>query len=332
MYFETAPKTRKADLFDFDYEYRHLTEMLKSGDARCIVIYGLRRTGKTSLMHVVVNENNFKYVWIDGRSFDSRTEFFAELIKELKSRKLLPLESFELKGLKLGLEQSLHEMLKNAKGLIIIVDEAQYLSPLKLDRFFAYVYDNFDIKVVFSGSEIGVLNRFIGKENPKAPLFGRAIAEIKTRRLSKNESMEFLLNGGKQAGLGIDEQEADKVINALDGTIGWLTLYGWYRKNHAWSAALKKSIEKGKAMAKEEFDNFLLTRKARKKYSMIMKILGGRELSWSELKSLLSKELGYLISDKQLSMYLAHLEDYCFIEKVAEKYKIADPLTDALFY
>lgn len=332
MYFETAPKRKKADLFNFEHEYWQLTDMLKSSDYKLIVVSGLRRTGKTSLIRVVMNENNFDHIWLDGRSFDSRVEFLGQLAQELKNKKLLPVESIELKGVKFSMEESLYEMLKKTKGLMLVVDEAQYLSPLKIDRFFAYLYDNLDIKIILSGSEVGLLNRFIGTEDPKAPLFGRAIGEVKTRRLSKSEGMKFLMDGGRQVGVAIDKTEAEEVVDRLDGIIGWLTLYGWFRKNkHTHEDALKKTLKTGKMMAKEEFHAFLATRKSRKRYSTIMKILKGRELSWSEIKSLMEKKMGYPISDMQISMYLEHLLDYCFIEKKEDKYKITDPLIEMLF-
>ncbi len=332
MYFDTAPKMRRIDLFDFDSEYKEITNFLLSEREKCLVVYGLRRTGKTSLIRVATSESKIKHIWLDGRNIDGKTEFFNQLTEELKSKKLIPIDEIEIKGVKLSFENSIKKMLKDSKDLVLVIDEAQYLAPFGLDKFFAYLYDNFNVKLIFSGSEIGVLNKFIGKENADAPLYGRAISEIKTSRLNKNDGMRFLLEGGKRAGIDINEKEAEETIKSLDGIIGWLTLYGWQRKTENHKTALEKAIEVGKAMAEKEFDNFLATRKAKKRYLQIIKILSQRKLSWSEIKALLSKELGYEVSDKQFNLYLKHLEDYCFIEKADEKYHLADPLLEMVFY
>ncbi len=72
--------------------------------------------------------------------------------------------------------------------VIIAIDEAQGLRRvnwLRFDRLFAYIFDNLtNLRLVLSGSQIGLLYGFLGLNDPRAPLFGRAYMEIKTRRLS----------------------------------------------------------------------------------------------------------------------------------------------------
>ncbi|MFH1246843.1 MAG: hypothetical protein V1644_00545, partial [Candidatus Micrarchaeota archaeon] len=67
MYFAIGPKTSKKDLFNFDTEYDELKEAVVNSSEKLIVISGLRRTGKTSLMKVVYNEIELPKVYIDAR-------------------------------------------------------------------------------------------------------------------------------------------------------------------------------------------------------------------------------------------------------------------------
>lgn len=47
-------------------------------------------------------------------------------------------------------------------------------------------------------------------------------------------------------------------VEKLDGIIGWLTKYGWYRLRFPEKEALRKTIEEGKYIAKEEFLRFVV--------------------------------------------------------------------------
>ncbi|WP_243666091.1 hypothetical protein [Vulcanisaeta sp. JCM 16159] len=59
-----------------------------------------------------------------------------------------------------------------------------------------YTYDNLRyVKFLLSGSEVGVLDRFLRVNDPEAPLFGRYIHFVSTRRHSPDESLDFLRRG-----------------------------------------------------------------------------------------------------------------------------------------
>jgi hypothetical protein len=50
LLFDLMPKARREDLFDFDEELDRLTRLLGDSRTRLIVVKGLRRSGKTSLI------------------------------------------------------------------------------------------------------------------------------------------------------------------------------------------------------------------------------------------------------------------------------------------
>lgn len=65
MLFDLEPKSRREDLYDFETELRDLINGIIND--KVIVVRGLRRTGKTSLMRVALNEVGYPYVYLDVR-------------------------------------------------------------------------------------------------------------------------------------------------------------------------------------------------------------------------------------------------------------------------
>jgi AAA+ ATPase superfamily predicted ATPase len=211
----------------------------------------------------------------------------------------------------------------NKHKITLVIDEVQLLKRIHLDNTLAYIYDNYpNIKMVLSGSEVGMLMHFLGKDNSKAPLYGRAVFELQTHRLEKEGSFLFLQQGAKQAKINLKEEEVRDAINNLDGIIGWLTKYGWHRIRLSHKEALSKTIGEGKYIAKEEFLTFAV--RAEHQYTRIIKAIK-KEGRWESIKR------GVKLSDKQLSAMLKRLINYGFVEKHDRTYTIADPLLEAAF-
>lgn len=66
MLFDLVPKEHRYDLFGREAELRELGNSIRSKE-KLIVIYGVRRVGKTSLLHVFLNEKEVPYILIDIR-------------------------------------------------------------------------------------------------------------------------------------------------------------------------------------------------------------------------------------------------------------------------
>lgn len=322
MYFDPQAKQKPGDFFNFEVLQRELKKALADPHIPLIAVHGLRRTGKTSLIRVVLNSLKKKYVWMDGREIASRNEFFIKLSEEASK-----LRRFEIKGISLkGLSWSLNLHKKdleylNKKKITLVIDEAQLLKKMKIDYLLASIFDNYpQIKIVISGSEKGMLMYFLGQANAQAPLYGRAVFELSTRRLTKEEGLNFLREGGKKCDPSIKEEEIMEAIQHLDGIIGWLTKYGWYRLRLPHKSALNKTIEEGRHVSYEEFLRFAT--RSEKKYLQILKAMkeGAR---WEEIR----KEAQ--TSDTQLSAMLKRMADYGFIEKKEQLYQISDPLLEA---
>jgi AAA+ ATPase superfamily predicted ATPase len=248
---------------------------------------------------------------------------------------LSKIKGIEISGLKLEFKERkiniIAEILEEIgkwsenKQVVLAIDEAQDLRYMKgFDKILAHIYDYVKgIKILLAGSEVGLLDKVLGIGNPKAPLFGRAFAEINLKKLSNEKSIEFLKIGFEQAGIKVNEEEINKAVLILDGIIGWLTFYG-YLRTRGYSDALERAINEGAKLIANEFKLFLEIRQmARRRYIEIMKTLI-RPSRWSEVKR--SLRIISNASDKQTSNYLKELMHYGFIEKRDDLYFISDPL------
>jgi AAA+ ATPase superfamily predicted ATPase len=338
-------KSRKEEFFNMENELETLKKELLDQNTRMIVIKGLRRTGKSSLMRVALNETKVPHIFIDLRlstpfTPDNFYQYFSKelgkFLKEKTLKKMLSrIKGVEISGFKLEFKEKkiniiaeiLEEIGKWAKDkqIVLAIDEAQDLRYMKgFDKILAHIYDYVKgIKILLAGSEVGLLDKILGIGDSRAPLFGRAFAEINLKKLSKEKSIEFLKAGFEQVGIKVSDEEINKAASILDGIIGWLTFYG-YLRTRGYSNALERTVDEGSKLIANEFKQFLNIRQiARKRYIEIMKTLI-RPSRWSEVKR--SLRIISNASDKQISNYLKELTYYGFIEKKDNLYFISDPL------
>ena len=264
MYFDERPKTRREDLYDFDEQMERLLGSLKRG-ARLIVVKGLRRTGKTSLVKTCLEEAKIPYLFIDGRTFAqvpsiSRADLMKALEQAindfLKREKGLTRRFIDwiknIRGVETSLKppeirlqwgppqeavnipavlDSLNRFAgKNRKRFVIVLDESQEFGrtvDYDLTRVLAYVYDNLGgVQLIVTGSQVGFLHDFLKTDDPKSPLFGRVRVDIETPHLSGEEAEEFLRKGFAQVKMGVEGELVKRAVRELDGIVGWLTYLG----------------------------------------------------------------------------------------------------------
>ncbi len=335
MLFDINPKQDLKDFFNYETELNSLVGFLQDRNSKIIVIKGLRRTGKSSLVRVGLKKAGVKFVLIDVRELTSlsRKSFESKLLEELKSIKgihealLDRIESVDA-GVRFSLRRSegVWPLLKKLNP-VIAVDEVQMLKGSGVEAFLAAVYDNTNCKILLTGSEVGVLDAFIGKENPKAPLFGRVYSEIKLHSLPPEKSREFLMLGFKQLGKNVPGKVFDEALTELDGIVGWLAMFGSLSFSIDPVFALKEAIVNGSKLAYSELESFLAMRPtARKRYLVLLKILAEKNAGWSELKLALEVRLNEKISDPQFTNYLNSLIDYGFLLHQEDRYILPDPL------
>lgn len=360
MLFDIRPKTMLKDLFDREGEINELKQGIELGEP-LIIIYGVRRVGKTSLLRACLNEFGYPYVLVDvrevfeehgyitrnhlyeqmARFFTSNLEFFEKLGFRIKDL-LKHIKVFHLSNIGIEVDLSVNVSItstlrifndwakKHSTRFIIAFDEAQYLrfsGATRYDGILAWAYDNLEnLTVIITGSEIGVLRDFLKLDNPKAPLYGRYVREIILNKFTTEQSREFLKRGFNELGLTISDHEIDEAINKLDGIPGWLTLYGYYRgvQKLDHRKALDKVFETGSKLVIEELEKIIAP--SRQRYLAILEAITHGATRWTQIKTYVEYRTRTRIADKNFTNLLKKLVKYGIIEKQEDQYKITDPL------
>jgi AAA+ ATPase superfamily predicted ATPase len=377
LLFDEAPKTKKADLFDFEDQLSLLVNSIKE-DARLITIFGLRRTGKSSLMLTGLNQAGLPFLLIDARQFAeapaiSRADFIQILestlneflVRERKwsNRIIDAIKSVRGVEVSSGPPPSISLSWAAARGaskksttadlarvfgtlgkvaeanhtkFVIALDEAQELRRLAgfdFSKLLAHIYDYvLGIQIVLTGSQVGFLYEFIGIENPRAPLYGRARVDIQTDRLTPALAKEFLIKGMQQISITEPSEELlNNAVKKLDGIIGWLTYLGAVarRTTKFNEKIIDQALEEASKLAGSELDTFLALRPlAKRRYLAILsRLVQTQKASWSEIKRSVQLDEGRSIPDVSLSSLLNNLVKGSFISKGEDgTYSISDPV------
>ena len=315
MYFDLTPKSRKADLYDFETELGELERGIKH--SRIVSLLGPRRTGKSSILLTFLHEFKVPSILLDVRGIAAGKELgerefmlglgdaiqaFLELHKG-KVRKLRE-RLGEIQGVKITTSSieiawgrkrrpSLTSLLENlnswaeehATQIVLAIDEAQELRSLVQFRFphlLAHVYDYMkNLVICLTGSQVGLLYDFLKLEDPRAPLYGRPIFEMKLRRLTEGEAEDFLKKGFEQTKAKVSEAFLREAVERLDGVIGW-TYCGWYASYR--QPSIERVLDEASKLAMTEVDGFLSRSRSPRRYSEILNLLAATPLPWSRLK------------------------------------------------
>lgn len=344
MLFDPEPKTKKKDFYDRETELRELLRSIER--EKFVVIQGIRRLGKSSLLNVALAESKRPFVKLDLRevyfTYGSVSKFhlYRALSQELSrlSRThrlaswLEKVRGIKIAGFEVQLDwreegASLMDIFRAMDGwasarkerVVVAIDEAQYLrlaGRARYDGLLAWAIDNLNNLVfVLTGSQVGVLQDFLGMEDPRSPLYGRYAKVIKLGRLSHDQAMDFLKKGFKEA--RVEQPGLEEVVGALDGLIGWLTLYGHTRVSEG-KAELERFLRMAAKLAAEESKKIL---RWSDRYHVVLRAVAGGALKWSEvyertsikLGSISKSDLTYLLDNLVRFGYLERLEDGSFI-------------------
>lgn len=217
-------------------------------------------------------------------------------------------------------------------------DEVQLLEDLlrsELAQLIAYLYDQTSLRIILTGSEIGLLYDFIGFDNPESPLYGRFYKEISLSKFSYEKSRDFLLRGFKQIGVKIDDEILDYAYNKLDGIVGWLVNFGSMCRDY--KKAEKKFVdeifERAIKLVAGELRKFFQQFSEREKTIMksILRSVASGERSIDEIVRYLKSKEKILAHPKEVSKCLEMLEKRGYIKKQRTDwtivYKVSDPIT-----
>ncbi|PUA31866.1 MAG: hypothetical protein B9J98_05065 [Candidatus Terraquivivens tikiterensis] len=313
MLFDLHPKENLKDLFDRETEYNTLSELVNSG--RWVAVLGKRMTGKTSLVKTFAKENDGIYVNLLGAG---GIEGFA--------RRLGATGGFGLEEIGIDLKVVHLKWGKLAEGLfekfsnkIIVLDEVQDIASPHLLKLLKYVWDTYRVRIIFSGSCIGLMRRIL-EPSYTSSLYGREPAKLVLKTFTPELSRNFLLEGFKQYRVRPNPDEIEEAVEKLNGYVGWLTYYGNFRcvEKMDHQKALQATIRRGVAIIKGELENFLKNRR-RDLYVKVLR-MAARGVRWSELKDELD------VNNKVLRDVLQTLLDVMILDAENGYYQTSDPI------
>lgn len=369
MYFDEEPKTSRHDLFNYSDEFDKLLSSLKEGRRMIIIKGRRRTGKTSLLLsclnelkrpYIVIDGRmfaNFPQV---------RREEFIKVLEETLNRflgkekrmsmkilgALKRVEGVEVKvapepsiSLRWGprIEDAVNiayifdalsdEARRQKTKFIIAFDEAQELRKIMrydLTSVLAHAYDYCSgLQFIVTGSEVGMLYRFLNIEDAKAPLYGRAMIEIELQGLDRERSMQYLRTGFKQVKMRVSDDKLEAIHDRFDGIIGWLTYAGFKarEKRKLNDKILQEAARKACRIVSSEFRNFLNLYSS-DRYKIIVRHLADRRSSWSEVKKAVELEEGVTISQGNITKLLCTLEEAGFIGKDESdgKYFVADPM------
>ncbi len=274
--------------------------------------------------------------------FRENREIWSELkgnLKNISGLRVLGFGvSFSWKEEKTDLAALFRELEKY--NVVLAFDEVQYLRGPVGSEFaglIAHLYDYSELRMVMTGSEVGLLHDYLGVDDPEEPLYGRYFHEVSLSCFTPEQSRDFLLKGFEQVGISSPEKLIEDAVERLDGIVGWLVLFGRKAMEKGLSLGLIDEVfDEAKALAMSEFENFLTKRlAARKRYIEIMRAVAGGKRTWEEIKEHLERKEGKTTADSVLARLLKALVDSSFLEKVREGknvyYRIPDPILEACF-
>lgn len=358
LLFDPRPKENIKELFNREEEIKLLTKAVATP---VTLLLGVRRVGKTSLLKSFLNSLEAPYVYLDLRILEdggfSRAQLYRLLSDSIsnctfKWRKML--ECFRgVKGVGISgfsvefnwREQSLtltailnrlndYALNKTDKGFIIIsFDEAQLLRFLaggkgRIDfrRIMAYAYDNLrGLRFILTGSEVGLLLNFLRLDEVSSPLYGRYVNIVKVERFTREQSIEFLKRGFKEANMNVSDDVLNAIVDKVDGIPGWLTYFGYMclESKNATNEAIKTVSEKALKLVEKELKELF---KRSNLYKHILKAISLEANSWSNIKKTIETWMGRSLTNAEITRSLNTLINLSIIEKINGKYKITDPL------
>lgn len=329
--FDLRPKSRREDLFDRERELSELYRGVERGYP-VVVVLGVRRIGKTSILRVFLNEVDG--VYIDMRGIVRRSDLEVRLTDSLTSslgrlrRFLEGIRGVEISGLSLeirwrgrnsvSLAGLLTEVNRKGGRFVVVLDEVQSVRPplsAELRNLIAYTYDNLEnITFILAGSEVGLLRDFLGYEEPKSPLYGRAVYEVVVERFSKEESREFLMRGFREEGVSPPPEVIDEAVNFFDGIVGWLVLFGRRYVDGFRDVGVVRDM--AVELAVEELS------KLSPRERMVLRAVASGCRSWSQVRRFITEKYGLTIPNATLTRLINKLEKLSIIKN----YDFQDPV------
>jgi AAA+ ATPase superfamily predicted ATPase len=212
---------------------------------------------------------------------------------------------------------------------LVVLDEVQELSSNAgaLLKLLGNVFNTRpNIAFVFTGSLAG-LSRTLLEPTTASPLYGRAPVSLPLDPFDRPTSARFLARGARELGVGLSPAEIASALDGpLDGTPGWLTLFGNHVAVQRLSPgrALTETIREGKKAAESDLAHFLSTREVSLYWPALKAIATGA--SWGTVREYMGNASGESVNDGKVLRVIRALESNYFVRQVEGRYELIDPM------
>lgn len=369
LYFDEAPKTSRRDLYNYYVEFQKLVDSLSGGRRITQIKGRRRSGKTSLLLSCLNELKGPYFVLDGRAFSSSpqvRREDFIKLVesslneflnnnKGLGEKMLGALKRVEGLEINVGKSPSIslrrgpkprdsvnissildalsNEAIRQKTRFVIALDEAQEFRKIMrydLTSVLAHAYDYCrGLQFIVTGSEIGMLHKFLRVDDETAPLYGRAMVEISLSSLSEEKSKEYLKKGFEQIELKVSDDMIESASRRFDGVIGWLTYCGFEASQvkKLDNKIIDEVAKKASRMVSKEFKNFKNLHKS-SRYSVIMRSLARGASSWAELRKAIEAREGVTIGQGEITKLLSNLEDAGFVAKNESDgaYFIPDPV------
>lgn len=344
--FDLAPKESPEALFGREKDLSELVRFVRA--KRWVVVLGPRMVGKTSLVkalrHHIGRPGAYVNLW-GVRSVQGLVEGLIAGFNESASLRARLARSFRrIDGISLGpgglslsaprpplkTAWELLDLLGSEAGdCLVVLDEVQELQPAsgQLQRLLASLFNTHpNVCFVFTGSLVG-LARTLLEPSAGSPLYGRSPVPLTLGPFDRATAAGFLLQGAKEAGVAVPPSDLAAALDGpLDGTPGWLTLFGNHMavRRMPPARALRETIREGRKVAESEIAHFLENRDP-EIYWPALKAMAIRS-AWGTVREYIGAATHRPTNDATVRRVIRGLEASFIARKADGVYEIVDPM------
>ena len=230
--------------------------------------------------------------------------------------------------------------LKEDKILYLVFDEAQLLRHFKrnggldFNEFFSYIYENLSgLRIILTGSEVGLLEEFIGLDDSSSPLYGRYVKKLYLSRFARKESEEFIRIGFEEVEMEASEDIIREAVNTLDGIVGWLVFFGrvCIDAGRVDKRSIALTLEKAEIIVNDELSNL---KRNSSRYISVLKAMAFGSKGWKEIKTATEIIEKNNLTDTSFSRILSRLIELSYVEveigEDGKTYKLFDPVVESV--
>ncbi len=216
-----------------------------------------------------------------------------------------------------------------SKDCIIVLDEIQELSANsgRLLKLLGNLFNTRpNITFIFTGSLVG-LSRTLLDPTTSSPLYGRAPASLTLGPFDRATSRDFLVRGAGETGARLSADDISTAIaGPLDGTPGWLTLFGNHLAVQRLSpeTALAETVREGTKAAGAEVAQFLRSHDSALYWPAMKAMATGA--SWGTIRQYMRSASGEEVNDGKVQRVIRALEASYIARRVEERYECVDPM------